>query len=96
VCSVVDLDGGDVENPELCDGGLEQGEAMHARVLASVRRRYKEREKTGQEAEKSVWEAMMFEMVRDGWVRQIGYRHSRRPFCHAAFSRAYIGVPSAT
>jgi hypothetical protein len=94
VCSVVDLDGGDVENPELCDGGLEQGEAMHARVLRSVRRRYKEREETGQEAEKSIWEAMMFEVVRDGLVRSIGYCHSRRPLRHAAFLRVYIGVPS--
>jgi hypothetical protein len=96
VCFVVDLDGGDVENPEVCAGGLEQGEAMHARVLASVRRRCKEREKTGQEAEKSIWEAMMFEMVRDGLVRPIGYSHSRRPLRHAAFLRAYIGARSAT
>jgi hypothetical protein len=96
VCSVVDLDGGDLENPELCGGGLEQGEAMHARVLASVRRHCKEREKTGQEAEKSIWEAMMFKMVRDGLVRPIGYRHSCRPLRHAAFLRAYIATEAAT
>jgi hypothetical protein len=96
VCSVVDLYGEDLDDPEACDGGLEQGEAMHARVLASVRRRYKEREKTGQEAEKSFWEAMMFEVVRDGLVRPIGYRHSCRPLRHAAFLKTYIGVPSAT
>jgi hypothetical protein len=96
VCSVVNLDGGEVENPQVCDGGREQGEAMHAKVLASARRRYKEREKTRQEAEKSILEAMLFEMVRDGRVRPIGYRHSSRPLCHAAFLRVYIGVPSAT
>ena len=89
VCSVVDLDGGDVKNPEACAGGLEQGEAMHARVLASNRRRCEEREK-------SFWEAMMFEMVRDGLVRPIGYRHSCRPLRHAAFLRIYIRASSAT
>ena len=91
MCSVVDLEGGDVENPQVCDGGLEQGEAMHARVLASARRRGKEREKTGQEAEKSILEAL-FKLVRDGRVRPIGYSHSCRPLCHAAFSRVYIAV----
>ena len=96
VCSVVDLYGEDLENPELCDGGLEQGEAMHARVLASVRRRCKEREKTGQEVEKSFWEAKMFEMVRNGVVRPIGYSHSCRPLRHAAFLRTYIGARFAT
>ena len=96
VCSVVDLDGGDVENPQVCEGGLEQGEAMHARVLASARRRCKEREKTGQEAEKSILEALMFKMVRDGLVRPIGYSHSCRPLRHAAFLRVYIGARSAT
>ena len=96
VCSVVDLDSGEVENPQICIGGIEQGEAMHARVLASVRRRYREREMTAQEAEKSIWEAMMFEMVRGGLVRAIGYTHSCRPLLHAAFLRAYVGVPSPT
>ena len=97
VCSVVDLDGGDVENPQVCDGGLEQGEAMHARVLASVRRRCKEREKTGQESEKkSTIGSQMSLAVRKGIVRPIGFTHCRRPLRHAAFLRTYIGARFAT
>ena len=95
-CFVMDLDGDDVEEPQCRKDGLEQGETMHARVLASVRRRCKEREKTGQEAEKSIFEAMMFEKVRDGLIRPIGYSHSCRPLRHAAFLRTYIGAQFAT
>jgi hypothetical protein len=36
VCLVMDLDGSDVEEAQYCTGGLEQGEAMHARVLAGA------------------------------------------------------------
>jgi hypothetical protein len=36
---VMNLDGDDLEEPQLCKGGFEQGEAMHARALAIARRR---------------------------------------------------------
>ena len=49
VCFVMDLDGSDVEEAQYCKGGLEQGEAMHARVLA--RRRCKDLENNGQNVE---------------------------------------------
>ena len=97
VCSVVDLDGGDVENSELCDGGLEQGEAMHARVVASVRRRCKEREKTGQESEKStIGLTNEPRRAQRSSAPDRLYATAAALCCHAAFLRTYIGARSAT
>jgi hypothetical protein len=94
VCFVMDLDGDDVEEPQLCNGGLEQGEAMHARTLAIARRRCKERENSGQEAESSNMMAeRMMASVRNGKIVPIGFMRSSRPLRHAAFLRSYIGVP---
>jgi hypothetical protein len=91
VCFVVDLYDVDVQDPQICAGGLEQGETMHAKMLASARRRFKEREKTGQEAKKSIFEEWLAEAERDARICSHGYRHSRRPLCHAALTKTYIG-----
>ena len=90
----MDLDRDDVEEPQLCNGGLEQGEAMHARTLAIARRRCKERENSGQGAESSNMMAeMIMASVRNGKIVPIGFMRSSRPLCHAALLRSYIGVP---
>jgi hypothetical protein len=80
VCFVMDLDGDDVEEPRLCNGGLEQDEAMHARTLALARRRCKERENSGQEAESNNMMAeRMIASVRNGKIVPIGFMRSSRP-----------------
>ena len=84
----MDLDRDDVEEPQLCNGGLEQGEAMHAS------RRCKERENSGQGAESiNMIAEMIMASVRNGKIVPIGFMRSSRPLCHAALLRSYIGVP---
>ena len=91
----MDLSGEDVAEPQCCNGGLEQGEAMHARSLAIARRRCMERENNGQEGENSNMSvsAVMMGLVRDGQIVPIGFRRCSRPLRHAALLRVYIAVP---
>ncbi len=96
LCFVMDLNGEDVEEPQCCNGGFEQGEAVHARTLANARRRYKERENNSQEAENSNISAMMMDLVRNGQIVPIGFVRCSRPLRHAALLRRYIGVPKQT
>jgi hypothetical protein len=87
VCFVMDLDGSDVEEAQYCKGGLEQGEAMHARVLA--RRRCKDLENNGQGVETSIIGELMMDLVRDRLMAPKGFKHSSRPLHHAGLLRFY-------
>lgn len=93
LCFVMDLDGEDLEEPKYCTGGLEQGEAVHARTLVIVRRRWKEGESSRQEPENSSVREMILDLVRIGKIAPIGFKSCSRPLRHAALLRSYIGVP---
>jgi hypothetical protein len=65
---------------------------MHARVLASVRRRCNGREHNGQEAANNIISELAMGLVRDGLMVPRGFKHSTRPLRHAALVRSY-GAP---
>jgi hypothetical protein len=91
VCFVMDLDGSDIEEAKYCTGGLEQGEAMHAKVLASVRRRCKEGEHNNREATNTNRISdLTMGLVRDGFRQALSTPAVL--LRHAALLRSYIGV----